>query len=87
MLAHHHGLPFYVAAPCSTHDPATAAGADIPIERRRAEEVTDLGGRRVAPAGVAVENRAFDVTPAALVTAYISELGVRPGVARGGPAA
>jgi methylthioribose-1-phosphate isomerase len=87
VLAHHHGLPFYVAAPCSTHDPATAAGADIPIERRRAEEVTDLGGRRVAPVGVAVENRAFDVTPAALVTAYISELGVRRGSASDGPAA
>ena len=76
VLAHHHGLPFYVAAPCSTHDPATARGADIRIERRSPEEVTTLAGRRVAPDGFAAENRAFDVTPAALVTAYISERGV-----------
>jgi S-methyl-5-thioribose-1-phosphate isomerase len=76
VLAHHHGVPFYVAAPCSTHDPATPTGADIRIEERAAEEVTTLGGVRVAPAGVAAANRAFDVTPASLVTAYISELGI-----------
>jgi methylthioribose-1-phosphate isomerase len=76
VLAHHHGLPFYVAAPCSTHDPATPSGADVEIERRSAEEVTSIAGRRIAPEGIAAENRAFDVTPAALVTAYISERGV-----------
>ncbi len=76
VLAHHHGVPFYVAAPRSTHDPATPDGAAIVIEERDAEEVTMLGGTVVAPHGVAVYNPAFDVTPSALVTAYISEEGV-----------
>ncbi len=79
VLAAHHHIPFYVAAPRSTWDPATPTGADIPIEQRGAEEVTAFGGRRVAPEGVAVDNAAFDVTPAALVSAYISELGIEPG--------
>ena len=76
VLARHHGVPFYVAAPLSTFDPETATGADIPVERRAAEEVAEIGGRRVAPAGAAVDNRAFDVTPAELVTAYVTEEGV-----------
>jgi methylthioribose-1-phosphate isomerase len=76
VLARYHDLPFYVAAPCSTFDPATPSGADIQIERRSPDEVTTLGGQSIAPAGMAAENRAFDVTPADLVTAYISELGV-----------
>jgi methylthioribose-1-phosphate isomerase len=76
VLAGHHEIPFYVAAPVSTFDPSTPDGASIPVERRDGEEVAFLGGRRVAPEGVAVENRAFDVTPAALVTAYVSEEGV-----------
>ena len=76
VLARHHGLPFYVAAPVSTFDPDTPDGSAIPVERRDGEEVTVVGGQRLAPTGVAVENRAFDVTPAALVTAYISEDGV-----------
>jgi methylthioribose-1-phosphate isomerase len=76
VLASHHDVPFYVAAPVSTLDPATPTGADIPVEKRGAEEVTELGGRRVAPAGTEVDNRAFDVTPAALVTAYVTEEGV-----------
>jgi len=76
VLAHFHGVPFYVAAPRSTFDPATPDGASIVIERRSAEEVTTLAGVRIAPEGVAAENRAFDVTPAALVTAYVTEDGV-----------
>ena len=76
VLARHHALPFYVAAPVSTFDPDTPDGRAIPVERRDGEEVAVVGGRRLAPTGVAVENRAFDVTPAELVTAYISEEGV-----------
>jgi methylthioribose-1-phosphate isomerase len=78
VLASHHGVPFYVAAPRSTFDPATPDGAAIALERRPADEVTVVGGVRVAPEGVDVENRAFDVTPASLVTAYITEDGVEP---------
>jgi methylthioribose-1-phosphate isomerase len=80
VLAHHHGVPFYVAAPRSTFDPATATGADIAIEDRPPAEVTHVGGTRVAPEGVVVRNPAFDVTPPALVTAYIAEDGVTPKV-------
>jgi methylthioribose-1-phosphate isomerase len=80
VLAHHHGVPFYVAAPRSTFDPATATGADIVIEDRPAAEVTHVGGTRLAPEGVVVRNPAFDVTPPALVTAYIAEDGVTANV-------
>ena len=76
VLASHHGVPFYVAAPTSTVDLECATGADIPIERRPSEEVTSIGGTVVAPAGMAAENRAFDVTPASLVTAIVTEEGV-----------
>jgi len=76
VLAHHHGVPFYVAAPMSTHDAATPTGADIEIEQRNPAEVTGDPDRATAPAGAAVYNPAFDVTPAALVTAYITEHGV-----------
>ena len=76
VLAHHHGLPFYVAAPLSTFDPDCADGSQIPIERRDGDEVAVVGGRRLAPAGVEVENRAFDVNPAELVTSYVTEEGV-----------
>jgi methylthioribose-1-phosphate isomerase len=76
VLARHHGVPFYVAAPTSTIDLDCATGADIPIERRAADEVTTVGRERVAPAGMAAENRAFDVTPAALITAIVTEEGV-----------
>jgi methylthioribose-1-phosphate isomerase len=76
VLARHHRVPFYVAAPTSTIDMDCPTGADIPIEHRAAAEVTDVMGQRIAPAGMAVENRAFDVTPAALVTALITENGV-----------
>ena len=77
VLARHHGVPFYVAAPLSTFDPATPDGASIPVERRDGDEVALLAGRRLAPEGAPVENRAFDVTPAALVTAYVTEEGIR----------
>lgn len=77
VLAHHHDIPFYVAAPTSTIDPSCPSGDRIPIERRSGEEVTGLAGARIAPAGMAVENRAFDVTPAGLVSALITEDGVR----------
>jgi methylthioribose-1-phosphate isomerase len=76
VLARHHGIPFYVAAPVSTFDPRTPDGAAIPVERRDGEEVAVVGGQRLAPAGVAVENRAFDITPADLVTAYVTEDGI-----------
>ncbi len=76
VLAHEHGIPFYVAAPVSTFDLATPDGAAIPIEERAAEEVTSFAGRRVAPREVAVRNPAFDVTPARLVTAIVCERGV-----------
>jgi methylthioribose-1-phosphate isomerase len=76
VLAAHHGVPFYVAAPTSTIDLATPTGAGIPVEERSADEVRVVGGSRLAPEGVAALNRAFDVTPAALVTAIITELGV-----------
>ncbi|MEA2715828.1 MAG: methylthioribose-phosphate isomerase, partial [Actinomycetota bacterium] len=76
VLAAYHGVPFYVAAPTSTVDLARASGADIPIEQRPAEEVTMLAGHRIAPEGMAVDNRAFDVTPATLVTAIVTEEGV-----------
>jgi len=67
VLASHHGIPFYVVAPTSTVDPATPTGADIPIEEREAAELT---GRFEA------RNPAFDVTPAALITAIVTERGV-----------
>ena len=76
VLAQYHRLPFFVAAPCSTLDVATATGADIPIEERDAAEVTHVGGVQIAPAGVNVRYPAFDVTPAALVTAIVTEHGV-----------
>jgi len=76
VLAAHHGIPFYVAAPWSTVDLATATGEDIPIEERESEEVVMLAGRRIAPAGVRARYPAFDVTPAGLVTAIVTERGV-----------
>ena len=76
LLARAHGLPFYVAAPCSTIDLATACGDDIPIEERGRDEVASLAGRSVVPEGVPVRHPAFDVTPAELVTALVTERGV-----------
>ena len=76
VLANVHGVPFYVAAPVSTIDPACPDGAAIPIEERGAEEVVDIAGARIAPHGIGVRHPAFDVTPAKLVTAIITERGV-----------
>ncbi len=76
VLASHHGLPFYVAAPWSTVDMATPSGGAIPIEERESDEVVTLAGKRIAPVGVLARYPAFDVTPAALVTAIVTERGV-----------
>jgi methylthioribose-1-phosphate isomerase len=76
VLARAHGLPFYVAAPFSTVDLATADGDAIPIEQRAPGEVLSLQGQRIAPEGVDAWNPAFDVTPAELVTALVTEHGV-----------
>jgi methylthioribose-1-phosphate isomerase len=76
LLAKAHGIPFYVAAPCSTIDLATANGAAIPIEERGRDEVAHVAGRAVVPEGVPVRHPAFDVTPAALITALVTERGV-----------
>jgi methylthioribose-1-phosphate isomerase len=76
VLAREHAIPFYVAAPVSTFDLATATGAEIAIEERPADEVTHMAGRRVAAEGVAVRNPAFDVTPHRFVTAIVCERGV-----------
>jgi methylthioribose-1-phosphate isomerase len=76
VLARHHAVPFYVAAPWSTVDLATASGAQIPIEERESDEVVMMAGARIAPVGVKARYPAFDVTPAALVTAIVTERGV-----------
>ena len=76
LAARAHGVPFYVLAPTSTIDPATPDGAGIPIEQRAAEEVTGWRGVRTAPPGVGVWNPAFDVTPADLITAIVTDRGV-----------
>jgi methylthioribose-1-phosphate isomerase len=76
VLARVHGLPFYVAAPRSTVDLATKTGADIPLEERGREEVATLAGRAIVPPGVPVRHPAFDVTPAELVTAIVTEAGL-----------
>jgi methylthioribose-1-phosphate isomerase len=76
ILARAHAVPFYVAAPLSTFDLSLEDGSRIPIEQRDPEEVTRWGGRVIAPDGVEVYNPAFDVTPAANITAIITELGV-----------
>lgn len=76
ILAKEHGIPFYVAAPWSTIDLATATGDEIPIEERSAKEVTHHAGTQLTPHGVGIVNPAFDVTPAKYVTAIITERGV-----------
>jgi methylthioribose-1-phosphate isomerase len=79
VLAREHGLPFYVAAPLSTIDLAIPDGSTIPIEERDSREVTHSGERNLAPEGVVVRNPAFDVTPARLITAIITDKGVVQG--------
>jgi methylthioribose-1-phosphate isomerase len=76
VLAKAHGIPFVVAAPSSTFDLSLASGEGIPIEERGAEEIAEGFGVRTAPAGVKAYNPAFDVTPAGLITAIVTERGV-----------
>jgi methylthioribose-1-phosphate isomerase len=76
IAARHHGVPFYAVAPSSSFDPACPSGASIPIEHREAGEVTAPFGVLVAPADSAAFNPAFDVTPADLVTGYVTERGI-----------
>lgn len=76
VMARRHGVPFYVAAPLSSIDLTCKSGADIPIEERNPKEIVEFAGKQVAPKGVGVFNPAFDVTPASLVTAIITERGV-----------
>jgi len=76
VLAKAHNIPFYVAAPTSTIDKKIKSGQDIPIEERQPQEVVEVFGQAVAPANVKVANPAFDVTPANLITAIITEAGI-----------
>ncbi len=84
VLAKHHGIPFYVAAPSSTFDLSLQSGAEIPIEQRNRKEVIRFAGVQTAPDDVAVYNPAFDLTPAENITAIITEHGVieNPNVGR-----
>jgi methylthioribose-1-phosphate isomerase len=87
VLAARHGVPFYVVAPTATLDLAAPEGSAIAVEMRPADEVTGFAGRRVAPAGAAALNPAFDVTPADLISAIVTEVGVlrpplEPAIAR-----
>ena len=76
IAARYYDIPFYVACPYSTVDLATPTGDQIPIEERDGEEVRQLGGCRTAPADVQVRNPAFDVTPGALVSAFVTDRGI-----------
>jgi len=76
LAAHTHGVPFYVAAPMSTLDFATATGEGIPIEERRGAEILQIGDTMIAPEGVKARYPAFDITPAELITAIITDRGV-----------
>jgi methylthioribose-1-phosphate isomerase len=75
VLARHHGLPFYIAMPTSTLDRRCPAGTDIPIEQRPPDELRRMAGQNTAPTEVGVWNPAFDVTPAGLITAWVTEHG------------
>ena len=76
VLAKEHGIPFYVAAPMSTIDLATADGSGIPIEERPEREVTHVGTSRLTPVGAKIRNPAFDVTPHRFISAIITERGI-----------
>lgn len=76
LVARAHQVPFYVAAPTSSIDLTIPTGDAIPIEERSPDEVTHVGAERIPPEGVVVANPAFDVTPAAYVTAFITEMGI-----------
>ena len=87
LLANAHKVPFYICAPFSTIDMQTPDGSQIPIEQRAPEEVTAFAGARTAPEGVKVYNPAFDVTPAALISAIVTEHGIIRGDLKSGIAA
>ncbi len=76
VLAKEHNIPFYVAAPLSSIDTALASGDEIPIEERDGDEITNIGSTRIAPKKVLTYNPAFDVTPAANITAFVTEKGI-----------
>jgi methylthioribose-1-phosphate isomerase len=76
VLAHHHGIPFFVALPRSTFDRSTPKGGTIPIEERDPAEIVEWKGHVVVPEGVQVWNPAFDITPAHLVTAFVTDGGI-----------
>jgi len=76
ILAKHHGVPFYVAAPASTFDLSISSGTQIPIEERHPDEICIFNGKRTAPKDISVYNPAFDVTPAENITAFITEKGL-----------
>lgn len=76
VLARYHGIPFYIAAPSSTIDNDIKTGKDIPIEERKTEELIYIGSKQTAPLNAKVYNPAFDVTPASLITAIITESGI-----------
>jgi methylthioribose-1-phosphate isomerase len=76
LLAKAHGIPFHVVAPRSTFDLGLASGDGIPIEERAASEITEIAGRRLAPAGAKVWAPAFDVTPAALISGIVTDAGI-----------
>jgi methylthioribose-1-phosphate isomerase len=76
ILAKHHGIPFYIAAPSTTVDFSTPEGSRIPIEERSVEEVVRIRGRSIAPARAKARHPAFDVTPHELITAIVTERGV-----------
>ena len=76
VLAARHGIPFYVCAPTSSVDLTAPDGAAIPIEERSPDEVLEFRGVRTAPAGTEVRNPAFDITPAELITGFVTEEGL-----------
>ncbi len=76
VLARYHGLPFYVAAPSNSFDLGLDCGDSIPIEQRGEHEVAEMSGIRTVPLGVKIANPAFDITPASLITAIVTELGI-----------
>jgi methylthioribose-1-phosphate isomerase len=76
VLAHEHSIPFYVAAPCSSVDLATADGDRIPIEQRNAKEISHLGSTQLTPDGAKIWNPAFDVTPHRYITGIVTEHGI-----------
>lgn len=76
VLAKHHGIPFYIAAPLSTIDPECKSGKSIPIEERSGTEITNIGRERIAPMKIKTFNPAFDITPASLIRGIITEKGI-----------